>query len=357
MRDTELPDFDGLIEAADAVSVNLWEAVDGREVPEECDDWLIKAWNHPAGVIVQFWIQSLTFWYKRKEHPSTEVERYKIRFLRVVHDGTGVGRLGRCVLARHLSMLLAIAEAWTKKNLLPLFYDYPSRASRADYAAVWDGLLSGFINTNVAEILRVPFLDAAVRMSEEPAPRRKIFIEGYTFMISFVARDPVGSWIPKLLKWANEDERIMFVRCVSDTLENMEDAQQVDMWQRWLKSYWRNRVQGIPDGLQPSEIWQMLRLLPLMERVFPESVDVAIRMSAEEMKPEVGHDMVYTLNKSSLPETYPESVAKLLIYLGRCESYSDWYEGKELIDKLFQYDLPDDLVMGLRELIAKRGLQ
>ena len=253
-------------------------------------------------------------------------------------------------------MLLTIAEAWTKDNLLPLFYDYPNRANPSDFAAVWDGLLRGF-NTTVAEIMRIPFLDAVVRMSEEPAARRTRFIECYTFMISFVAGDPVGTWIPKFLEWADEDERIRFVKSVHVSLENMDEAQQVDIWQRWLKSYWQNRAQGIPDGLLPSESWQMLRWLPLMQGVFPDAVNVAIRMSAEEMRSEAGYQMVFTLNESALPTEYPKSVAKLLIYLDRCEDYRGWYQGKELIDQLRQQDLPEDVETRLSELVARRGLK
>ena len=101
----------------------------------------------------------------------------------------------------------------------------------------------------------------------------------------------------------------------------------------------------------------MLRWLPLLQGVFPEAVDVAIRMSSVGMKPEAGRNMVFTLNESNLPTTYPESVAKLLIYLGRCREHRNWYTGKELIDRLVQHDLPCDLEIGLEELVAQHGLQ
>lgn len=105
-------------------------------------------------------------------------------------------------------MLMEIDEAWTKKNLLPSFYGLPERANHADYVAVWDGMLSGAINAPVAEIMKKPFLDAVERMAEEPAGsvRRKSFVKSYSFMLSFFAEDPVETWIPKLLKWADEEE-------------------------------------------------------------------------------------------------------------------------------------------------------
>ena len=281
-RNTDLPEYEELINAADTVALDLWKSIDGQEIPEECDDWLIKAWNHPAGVLTQFWIDSLVFWKKRKKHQAADIERYKGRFSAIVRDGTAVGRLGRCILCRNLSMFLAFDEAWTKDNLLPLVYDYPCRSNNVDYLAVWDGLLSGTINAPVAQILKIPFLDATERMAKEPADgtRRKSFVECYTFVLTFFAGDPVRTWIPMLLKWVSEKERITFVRSVHERLENMNEAQQADIWQRWIKQYWQNRGQGIPDGLQPREAWHMLRWLPLLRNVFPEAVDVAIRMSA-----------------------------------------------------------------------------
>ena len=120
VRNTDLPGFDELIEAADTVSVDLWKAVDGQEIPDECDDWMIKAWNHPAGLLVQFWMDSLACWNTREEHRITHIETYTARFSKVVYENTAANRPGRCILVRHLSMLLTTAEAWTMEHLLPL---------------------------------------------------------------------------------------------------------------------------------------------------------------------------------------------------------------------------------------------
>ena len=102
---------DGLIEAADPIAVDLWDSVDAKGIPEECDDWLLKAWNHPAGVLMQFWLDSLAYWTSREGQANTHIERYMACFSKVIQEKTRVGRLGRCVLAGRLSMLLNIDEA------------------------------------------------------------------------------------------------------------------------------------------------------------------------------------------------------------------------------------------------------
>ena len=358
-RNTDMTGFEELIELADTVALDLWKSMDGQETPEDSDDWLIKSWTHPAGVLTQFWIDSLAIWKKRKVHRAVHFERYKERFSAIVRDGTAIGRLGRCILSRNLSILLTSEEGWTKDNLLPLFYDYPRRSKNVDYFAVWDGLLRGTIAAPEAQILKIPFLDATERMAKEAADssRRKRFVECYTFMLTFFAGDPVGTWIPLLLKWVSEEERITFVRGIHERLENMDEVQQANLWQRWIKRYWRNRGQAIPDGLQPREAWHMLRWLPLLRRVFPDAVDVALCAAPNDMDPEVGRNMVFALSQSDLPASYPIHVAKLLIYLGNCENYNSWYAGRELVDRLLQHDLPDGLKTGLKELVAQKGLQ
>lgn len=114
-------------------------------------------------------------------------------------------------------------------------------------------------------------LDATEWMAKEPAgsTRRKSFVECYTFVLTFFAGDPIDTWIPILLTWISEKERITLIRNVLGRLENMNEAQQADLWRRWLRHYWQNRVQGIPNRLQPREAWHMLRWLPLLQKAFP----------------------------------------------------------------------------------------
>ena len=104
----------------------------------------------------------------------------------------------------------------------------------------------------------------------------------------------------------------------------------------------------------------MLRWLPLLRKMFPDSVDLATHVTPNDIDPEPQRNIVFTISQSNLPVDYPESVAKLLIYLGKCIRYAEkhqWYKGKDLVDRLLQSDLGDDLTTELNELAARRGLQ
>lgn len=160
-----------------------------------------------------------------------------------------------------------------------------------------------------------------------------------------------------LFTWISEKERTILIRNVHERLANMNEVQQANLWKRWLRKYWQNRVQGIPSGLQPREAWHMVRWLPLLREAFPGAVEIAIGVTPSKIDPEPGRNIVFTMHQSDLPSKYPESVAKLLIYLGKCERYRNWSAGKELVDGLLQQDLCDDLKTGLRVLVAQKPLQ
>ena len=67
--------------------------------------------------------------------------------------------------------------------------------------------------------------------------------------------------------------------------------------------------------------------------------------------------IIHSIKESELPGRFPKQVAKLLIHVGKAESSTGaWYGMRETIDALNEAGLPEDLDMGLRELIAKHHL-
>ena len=208
--------------------------------------------------------------------------------------------------------------------------------------------------------MKEPFFRGVGHINDElnGSSRRREFVTGYTLLLSYVAEDPVGKWIPELFRHGTEEDRLTFAREIGEQLEYMSDARQKDLWERWLKHYWLNRVQGVPERLQDREIWEMLEWLPLLPRVFSDAVDVAIQMpNNADGKP--GPEelfLLFRISESSLTETCPESVARLLLYLGVRVRCSGWYEeGVRIVDKLLQCGLPREIDSRLQELVATGG--
>ena len=185
-------------------------------------------------------------------------------------------------------------------------------------------------------------------------------IDAYTVMLAYYATDPLDTWVPQLFEDSSEAHRCHFAFVIGHHLRRMNEGQQYEWWQRWLRSYWENRLQGVPARLESDEVGRMLRWLPDLTAVFPEAVALAIRMLKLPIgRLERAHGVIDELRKSdSLVQNHPQEIAQLLIHLGQLDSDSSqlWYGGRELIDQLLQSDITPELDQGLNALKAKLGL-
>ena len=91
----------------------------------------------------------------------------------------------------------------------------------------------------------------------------------------------------------------------------------------------------------------MLGWLPHLTAVFPEAVDLAIRMPKIPLQSSY---FIYKLNESNLWQRYPEVVAKLSIYLGKCDLPSHTgYLVRKLIDTILKLDISPELKQELKD--------
>ena len=335
------------------IATNLRRHLKPEPVAFHFDHWLARARNHTAGILAYFWLHSLDHWRSQQEpRPSALNEVYRNAFSSIVKDETVLGRLGRSVLARHFSFLLGSDDKWTKSNLLPLFSNY---AESEDYMAVWDGFLYGNLSSSSAELMKDALLEAVAQIVNDPlSERQNSFIRRYITMLTNFVDDPHIVWIPRFFDHADECARRAFALHIGDRLSKLSRVQKQEWWERWLKLYWTNRLNGVPKALDGGEVESILRWLPNLEAVFAEAVELAVWMPIENAK----HDgeVLYRIRKSDLCENHPESVAKLLVYLEHINSeiYARTGE-RELIGILRNGDIPDRLKLELEELAASRG--
>ena len=114
-KDDDRQYTDQTLTQANDIAANLWSLIDPNEPIGDDHDWLTRAINHPAGVLAQFWLTSLSSWLRRQDPISEGLGvQYREAFSLMVQDRTSAGRLGRCVLAGHLSFLLAVDENWAR---------------------------------------------------------------------------------------------------------------------------------------------------------------------------------------------------------------------------------------------------
>ena len=353
VKDDEKPHILKVLPQANEIAAGLWRHLDPAEFSMESDDWLQLVINYPAVILANFWKGSIFLWRKQQETlPKAFSEEYCRELSIIVKDNTPNGRLGRSVLASQFAFLLEADEKWTRESLLPLF---DPNNGVLNFQAAWDGFLTGGnIKPAVAEILEGPFLVAVQRIENDHSFFRDKFIEHYTDMVVLYVANPLDIWIPKLFRHGGVDDRLNFAAGVEHQLLNMSRTQQQELWNRWLKSYWINRLEGVPAAIEPEEIERMLGWLPHLGPLFPEAVDLVIKMPQTQLH---RCEVVYDLSESELSREHPEAVVRLLMYLEETGSHMDiWNGGKELIAKLLQSEITTELKTNLKELVAKFGL-
>ena len=354
VKDGNLSHSHGLLSKANQTAMTAWDNLDENEPVSPMEDWYGRAINHPAGILAEFWMHSISSWYNQQDpRPEGISEEYLGFMHQIIWEETTAGRLGKSAIARQFRFLTAVDQEWVIGNLVPLF----DSENKEDRAAVWGSFFYGGISPRVAEILEGSFLRALADMDElfpKGTRSRESFIDRLTDLLTYFVDQPLDQWIPMFFDKAEVADQERFAWSIAGILQHMEIGPQRDIWDRWLRKYWENRLDGTPTPLNSSEAATMVTWLPLLHSTFPEAVDLATKM------PKLPWDCdppIHLLTHEGQPESHPEATAKLLIYLADQDPPRHaWYDGRELIETLINRDIPEDLRYKLKEILARLGL-
>ena len=339
------------LKLANDAARNLWQfATTVDHMPGY--SWLDKAINHQGGDLAEFWIQSIATWREHQETaPSMLSGEYQEALSEIMGNQDLPGKLARVIIASRVSFLTYADEEWTKRNLIPLL-----DSDHDEFGSSWEGITrSPNFTPTAAELLRGPFLQAVDhindRMTQEARSR---FIARYTSMLTWFMSGPTDQWIAKLLVGGNPEVRNQFARQLGHRLRFLDEHKQEEWWTTWLKEYWGNRLIGVPTPLDAGEIETMIEWTTNLTAVYPEAVELAVRMPTVPM---VRGVLIHQLAESNIPARFPEAVGKLLIRLGETDNPSYmWHGAKSIIDQLLQTSLEEVTRRGLKEIIAKFAL-
>lgn len=302
-----------LLEQANTIALPVWLTLEANVQDEGIGDWLSRAINRPAGVIVEFWIHGLFLLVRGKTGPGRVMpEDYRKWFTLVVRDETSRGGMGRTLLASQTAFLFGLDEAWTRQHIIPLFSD----PDRKTFAQAWDGFLVwGRLYPALVEVLIPAFLAALPRHATDLHDRHRRFIEFYTVLAVFHVPDPTPQLLPALFQHGSLEDRIAFASHLGHFLRQMQQAAKQKLWDGWLHSYWENRLQGVLAALDEAEVRKMLEWLPHLGDAFPAGIALAVRFPS--IRIEHSH-VPFELRESELVTRFPAETAELLIYLANC---------------------------------------
>jgi len=340
-------------------------------------EWLhYETDRNPSGRLTLFWLFSIERWYKQKKSISQSLNakfdaKYQQILNTIIQDDSYTGNLGRALLAAHLHCLYTAYPSWTEEHLLPLF-----DSNHKDFQCIWNGYLNaGQMTLQSAELLQDKQIAAIQRILERKEfdeNMLKKFVRFYVFTMSTRIEHANDRWIIEFFKHANDKARACFAASISDLLDNLDQRKQQEWWNVWLKDYWENRLQGVPRKLDPAEINTMLNWVIYLHDVFPEAVDMAVRMDlVQSMDPVESMDpvqskyqqvctryqqvcMIPKIDDPELIDLYPNKLAEFLLHLGKSSMEFFFYiEDLSIFDKLLEKSLPENLEKELQELKIK----
>lgn len=313
VRDGGKPFALDLLEQASSIALHVWQTLEADAQDEDINDWLSRAINHPAGVIVNFWINGLSLFVHGKTGTERVMpENYRDWFTMVVQDATSKGGMGRSLLASQTAFLFGLDEVWTRQHVIPLFSD----PNRQKFVQAWDGfLMRGRLYPALVGALLPTFFTTMARRTAELNDRRKRFIEFYTALAAFYVSDPTQQLLPTLFQKGSLEDRLTFASHLGYILRQMQHPAKQQLWNGWLHRYCQDRLQGVLAILDETEICKMLEWLPHLGDAFPDAVAFVVRCS--EIQIEHSH-VFYELRNSELVTRFPTETAELLIYLSNC---------------------------------------
>ena len=321
-------------------------------VPDDMG-WLYKAINHPTGKLAEYWVHSIALWRRQQTAPpETLGVEYRSALDAILGADGVISKLGRTVLAGRLHILLASDEAWTLDNLLP-FFDIDNN----DFQCAWDGFLTwGNLSPSTAERLRDSLIRAVQRIDLDFNHDMLMrFVEYYVAALGWLINDANDAWIIEFFLHATPEVKRLFAWEIGHRTRNLDEPSQQEWWNIWLKDYWSNRLQGVPSPLDAEEIAEMLQWVMHLTGVFPEAVELAVKMRPEPIGDTV---TLHDIGESDLIDRYPNDLAKFLVHLGKYEAPPWlWLGTREVVDRLLAKGLPADIDQNLRELIVRRDLR
>jgi len=343
-----------ILEETNETARTLWSRAElDQDIPESRNDWLQMAINRSAGILAEYWLDSIQIWRKKQDpRPEALSEHYRTVLSEMIHSKSKASGMARTILSSQLAFMLYVDYEWTKTNLVRCFD--PDNDSRS-FQQAWDGFLAwGRLNSLVVEEIGPYFEKALTRLDHELASHRSRFIEYLTFIICFLVPDPREKWIPTFFRSATPDDRKIFASQIERFLRGMNADQQREQWERWIKTYWKKRLQSIPEPLAPGEIAEMVEWAPRLEPVFNQAVDLAIQMPFTEFH---HSSIIRDLANGNFVAQYPEPSVKLLIYLLNCQSPRYfWNAFDSMTSQLDRGKVSKTLLEQLDESVAAKGL-
>lgn len=287
------------------------EAIQNEEPPEDVNDWLQKAINHPGGKLAEFWLNSLSRARKAMGDSWVELPAGYRRCLEKMLVGTSIeSQLARVFIASQLYFIFCMDAQWAIKHVLPLLdWTDPTRARQC-----WDGYLFwGRYGENTLPYVMPYYRRTFHELHTLRDEQRRRFCEHMASIAIYSSINPLeDGWLNEFLKAVEETDRAEWTQQFEQILRGLDDEAVTLLWEQWLGKYWHRRNLGQPVPLSASELSEMVEWSANLGSVF----DKVVKFICELPAPEITEPyMFHLINENGFAQKHTEALAKLLIHL------------------------------------------
>ena len=261
-------------DAARRLAGQVWDTLDGTApLPDQADDWLQQAVNHPAGELAEFWIHAVAAdWQAAGDSWTGLPGPTRDNLDRLLRPSDGRTAFAEIILASQLRFFHGADSAWCEAQLLPLLdWTDPTRAQRT-----WSGFLfwgRGNDQLLAAGLLR-HYLAAVKHIGELPEGLRRQLCVHFAGVALSSELDPVA-WTREFTAKADVPMRVEWLHQITWMLDGLPDEAIARQWSRWMEAYWRDRLNSIPVVMTIEEASAMAAWTAHL----PEPIDTAVGLA------------------------------------------------------------------------------
>jgi hypothetical protein len=319
---------DAIADETSTLVEHLW-ALCLEDRAEESDgliDWLGRAMNHRAGRLAMVSMHVISNLRKESALSPEVLGRFQTLFSTAISGNLYSDQLVCVVLAAQVHFLFSLDKDWTARHVVKLLdLDVtPERAERCWYGYLYWGrwsnellpALAGMYEQRLKGVDLLP-TNLVRRFCADIAG-----ISAYAIDHQFA-----GSLLKAFHRKANLEVRVVWARELHSIISAMDDGARVNMWNRWLRAYWENRLNGVPIVLDGQETGVMFDWVLSLGAIAREAAELFCRGPQPQLAP---YRSAYKkLFEGTLLRSNPESVAKMLEFLAQ---NADSLSQSDLID-------------------------
>jgi hypothetical protein len=241
------------IPEARQLAARIWGMIGGTASAVSELDWMIRALNHPAGQLAQFWVQAVAGdWADAGETWPGIPDELRQQFRLMLATADDRGKMAEVIFASQLYFFHNCDEQFSRDDILPLLdWASPDRALRA-----WEGYLTygRFTDRMLNDGLLTYYVETAAHASELPDNLRQ---QLYGHLADIALRSGIdlvaNGWLSRLTSTTPAETRVDWMNHIGFVLSHMSGETAEQQWNRWIREYWRDRLASNPVQLTTPE--------------------------------------------------------------------------------------------------------